>query len=73
MAKAVVDQDTCIGCEVQVGVCPATAISMNDGKAKVNDDMCGACVSTCLINAISQLYTNTTHPAALTKEGRFLI
>ena len=57
MAKAVVDQDTCIGCEACVGVCPTVAISMNDGKAGVDEDTCvecGACVSTCPVNAISQ-------------------
>ena len=36
MAKAVVDQDTCIGCEACVGVCPTVAISMVDGKANVH-------------------------------------
>lgn len=57
MAKAVVDMDTCIGCEACVGVCPTTAISMGDGKAVVDADTCvecGACVSTCPVSAISQ-------------------
>lgn len=57
MAKAVVDKDTCIGCEACVGVCPTVAISMNDGKAVVDEDTCvecGACVSTCPVSAISQ-------------------
>ncbi|AFM20738.1 MAG TPA: 4Fe-4S binding protein [Acetomicrobium flavidum] len=57
MAKAVVDRDTCIGCEACVGVCPAEAISIVDGKAQVNPDSCiecGACVSTCPVSAISQ-------------------
>ena len=36
MAKAVGDQDACVGCEACVGVCPTSAISMNDGKAKVD-------------------------------------
>ncbi|MCD6184012.1 MAG: 4Fe-4S binding protein, partial [Thermovirga sp.] len=28
MAKAVVDKDTCVGCEACVGTCPVAAISM---------------------------------------------
>ena len=57
MAKAVVDRDTCVGCESCVGVCPVEAISMSDGKASVDADKCvecGSCVSTCPVSAISQ-------------------
>ena len=57
MAKAVVDQDVCIGCEACVGVFPTSAISVNDGKAAVDADVCvecGACVATCPVSAISQ-------------------
>ena len=57
MAKAVVDQDVCVGCESCVGGCPVSAISVNDGKASVNADACvecGSCVSTCPVSAISQ-------------------
>jgi ferredoxin len=57
MAKAAVDQDTCVGCEACVGACPITAISVADGKASVDSDACvecGACVSTCPVSAISQ-------------------
>ncbi|MBQ3396695.1 MAG: 4Fe-4S binding protein [Synergistaceae bacterium] len=57
MAKAVVDQSACVGCESCVGACPVGAISVNDGKAGVNADACvecGSCVSTCPVGAISQ-------------------
>ena len=29
MAKAVVDQDVCVGCESCVGACPVSAISVD--------------------------------------------
>jgi Fe-S-cluster-containing hydrogenase component 2 len=57
MAVVNVTQDTCVGCEVCVGVCPTSAISVNDGKASVDKDTCvecGACVAECPVGAISQ-------------------
>ncbi|NLV81817.1 MAG: 4Fe-4S binding protein [Synergistaceae bacterium] len=57
MAKAVVDQDLCVGCEACVGVCPTVAIEVTDGKAFIEPDLCvecGACVATCPVSAISQ-------------------
>lgn len=57
MAKAIIDQDACLGCEACVGVCPSSAITMNDGKAVVDAEgcvECGACVATCPVSAISQ-------------------
>jgi ferredoxin len=57
MAKAVVDQDTCVGCEACVGACPVSAITVEDSKAKVDPEACvecGACVGTCPVSAISQ-------------------
>lgn len=57
MAKAVVNQDACVGCESCVSACPVSAISVDGGKAKVDEGTCvecGSCVSTCPVGAISQ-------------------
>lgn len=57
MAKAAVDQNVCVGCEACVGVCPVSAIAVEDGKAHVDADTCvecGACVATCPVSAIAQ-------------------
>jgi ferredoxin len=57
MAKAVVDDGACVGCEACVGTCPVEAIGMDTGKAKVGVDACiecGSCVSACPVGAISQ-------------------
>ena len=57
MAKAVVEEGTCVGCEACVGTCPVEAIAVDGGKAKVNPDTCiecGSCVSACPVSAISQ-------------------
>ncbi len=57
MAKATVDQSVCVGCEACVGVCPVSAIAVEDGKAHVDADTCvecGACVATCPVSAIAQ-------------------
>ncbi|HHX07051.1 MAG TPA: 4Fe-4S binding protein [Erysipelothrix sp.] len=54
-----VDQDTCIGCEACISVCPTGALSMNaDGKAECEVDMCidcEACIPTCPTQAIEQI------------------
>ena len=45
-----IDKEQCIGCESCVATCPAGALSMEDGKASVNQDTCiscGACVGEC--------------------------
>jgi len=51
---AVIDKDTCTGCENCVEVCPVDAITMNDGKAEVDDSCidCGQCVDECPVDAI---------------------
>ena len=57
MAKAVVNADTCVGCEACVGTCPVEAIVMEEGKAVINADPCiecGSCVSSCPVGSISQ-------------------
>jgi len=53
---AVVNKDTCTGCESCVDSCPVEAISMDGDKAVVSADDCidcGACVGECPVEAIS--------------------
>ncbi len=53
---AVVNAETCTGCESCVDICPADAISMKDEKAVVDANLCtdcGACVEECPVEAIS--------------------
>ena len=45
-----VDKEKCVGCGACVEVCPAQAISMVGGKAKINADKCvdcGRCAQVC--------------------------
>ncbi|OYT40487.1 MAG: disulfide reductase [Desulfurococcales archaeon ex4484_58] len=52
---AEVDRDRCNGCRICVSICPYDAISMVDGKAKVNElvcEGCGACEAACPVDAI---------------------
>ena len=53
---AVVNKDTCTGCESCVDSCPVEAISMEGELAVINADDCidcGACVGECPVEAIS--------------------
>ena len=53
---AVVNEDTCTGCESCVDCCPVEAISMNGDVAAISADDCidcGACVGECPVEAIS--------------------
>jgi len=52
---AVVDMDKCTGCETCVDACPASAITMENEKAKVDKDLCvdcETCVDACPSEAI---------------------
>jgi Fe-S-cluster-containing hydrogenase component 2 len=53
---AIVDKETCTGCESCVPECPSEAIKMVDETAVVDADACvdcGACVDACPVEAIS--------------------
>ena len=52
---AVIDMTKCTGCETCVSECPASAIAMENEKAKVDKDMCvdcQTCVDACPSEAI---------------------
>ncbi len=53
---AVVNEDTCTGCESCIDSCPVEAISMDGEVAVISADDCidcGACVGECPVEAIS--------------------
>jgi ferredoxin len=53
---AVVDAETCTGCESCVDTCPVEAISMQDDVAVVDAETCTdceSCVEVCPVEAIS--------------------
>jgi Fe-S-cluster-containing hydrogenase component 2 len=53
---AVVDKDTCAGCEACVPACPVSAISMSDNIAVIDAskcDGCATCKEQCPTEAIS--------------------
>jgi Fe-S-cluster-containing hydrogenase component 2 len=52
---AVIDKEKCTGCETCVNECPASAISIDQEKAKVDKEMCvdcQTCVDVCPSEAI---------------------
>lgn len=53
----VVNQETCLGCGACVATCPVEAISIVDGKAKIDNEKClgcGACKGSCPVEAIEE-------------------
>jgi Fe-S-cluster-containing hydrogenase component 2 len=53
----VVDQQECTGCGICVDACPAEAITLVDGVARVNREECTGCltcVDECPAEAISE-------------------
>ncbi len=52
---AIVNEETCTGCETCVETCPTEAITMEDSVAKISDECidCGACVDECPVEAIT--------------------
>lgn len=53
-----VDKDNCIGCGACVGVCPVSALSLDDeGKSGCDESVCISCLScvgACPVSAISE-------------------
>jgi Fe-S-cluster-containing hydrogenase component 2 len=50
-----VNREKCTGCGICVNACPFGAISMVDGKARIDNDKCtdcGNCIQVCPLNAI---------------------
>jgi heterodisulfide reductase subunit A len=56
LTKAIVDEDTCVGCGACASVCPFEAITWSDfGLSKVNIEACtgcGICAATCPVAAM---------------------
>jgi ferredoxin len=57
LGKVVIDQDKCTGCGLCVGACAASAIELEDKKARMVKDFpacisCGDCVAICPEEAI---------------------
>lgn len=53
---AIINKDTCTGCETCVDECPAVAITMQNDKAVVSEELCvdcGSCVDVCPAEAIT--------------------
>ena len=52
---AVVNKETCTGCEACLDSCPSEAIVMNDGTADITDACvdCGVCVDECPVESIT--------------------
>ena len=47
-----VDKDVCIGCGACTGVCPVTALSLDEnGKSQCDE---ATCIGTCPVGAISE-------------------
>lgn len=56
------DSNLCVGCSMCVADCPAGCISLEDGKARVNENKCigcGECVIGCKTDAISTKWSET--------------
>jgi len=59
--KAFIIEDLCDGCRICLETCPSNAITMEEGKAKINPFMCtgcGACIPVCPKEAID--FKNST-------------
>lgn len=60
---AIVDENTCKGCESCLGTCPAHAITMDNDVAEIDIQLCrgcGNCIDSCPFGAISMHYREKT-------------
>lgn len=51
-----VDRNKCIACMQCIKDCPASVISLKDGKADINNEgciKCGHCIAVCPVEAVS--------------------
>jgi len=54
-SKPEVSKQSCVGCGDYVNYCPVQAISLQNGKAVIDTDVCidcKMCITTCTYNAI---------------------
>jgi len=63
-------KDECEGCGVCIDVCPVDAITMNDGKAQIDNSICtrcGECFDACPMEMIRP---NSENPALRGRRNR---